>query len=394
MWGLTVPSKRDALALRTQSHDGVERIVPRSALPEFGTAQPAAPVADTPAAPWVRIAIVTFDSGGFTQSCLDALAAQTFGAFEAVIWDNASTDGSLDALILPDARFRLVRHADNLGFAGGSNAALQGARTPYVMTLNPDTVLAPDCLAELHGAALLGKAPAMLSPVLFKADGTADGAGDTLGVFGLAWRNGYGRSLELSALPQIAQVFGPTGAAALYRRDAFEAEGGFEPSFFCYFEDVDLALRLRARGGEAWLVKAATGRHSGGHTVGGRPEFPVYHTARNAPNAIMRSAPLLLAPLMLLLHVMAHAWLQFRQRGQAVAEARRQGFRDGMKRLPRSLADRFRRRPYPLGASWRVARRLSWRRRDVSRQPLRWWPVRSERAVVDGTALDREDGAG
>ncbi len=69
-----------------------------------------------PANPQVTVAIVAYQSGAFLQACLDALAAQTYSDFEAVIVDNDSTDGSIEALSLPDARFRVERMGKNLGF--------------------------------------------------------------------------------------------------------------------------------------------------------------------------------------------------------------------------------------------------------------------------------------
>ena len=94
-------------------------------------------------APWVRIVIVTFNSGDFTQDCVDALAGQTDENFEVVIVDNGSEDGGIEALKLPDSRFSIHLSKTNTGFAGGSNLGLEGAKTPYVMTMNPDTRLGP-----------------------------------------------------------------------------------------------------------------------------------------------------------------------------------------------------------------------------------------------------------
>lgn len=325
--------------------------------------------------PWVRIALVTFNSGAFTQSCVDALAKQTDGEFEALIIDNNSTDGAIDALRLPDARFTLVRNRDNNGFAGGTNQGLKNGVSPYVMSLNPDARLAPDCLERLRAATVTYPDIAMLSPVLWQSEArdTADGAGDTLSIFGIAWRNAHGQLIAPDALSQPNEIFGPTGAAALYRRDAFAREDGFDERFFCYFEDIDLALRLRARGEVALLVPDAHGVHDGGHSSNALPGFAVRQTSANAPQSIARNAPLLLLPLMLSLHIMAHLWFQFRNRGTDLAVARAHGFRRGLKAVPGRLLSRLWRRPYPLGASWRVARRMSWTIRDVNARRFKRW---------------------
>lgn len=327
--------------------------------------------------PWVRIAIVTFNSGAFTQTCLDALASQTDSDFEAVIIDNMSTDGAIDTLRLPDERFTLVRNKDNNGFAGGTNQGLKDGTSTFVMSLNPDTRLAPECLERLRAAAANYPSFAMLSPVLWQTDArdAADGAGDSLSIFGIAWRNGFGQRIAPAALAYASEVFGPTGAAAVYRRDVFAKEGGFDEQFFCYFEDVDLALRLRARGERTLLVPTAQGVHDGGHSTDSLPGFAVEQTSANAPQSIARNAPALLVPIMLGLHIFAHLWFQFRNRGTDLAAARATGFRRGVKRIPSQFLSRLHRRPYPLGAGWRVARRLSWRVRDVNQRRFFQWQV-------------------
>jgi GT2 family glycosyltransferase len=76
---------------------------------------------DKAATPIVTVAIVAYQAGEFLQRCVDSLAAQTFTGFEAIILDNASTDGSINQLDLPDERFRIERLGKNLGFAAANN---------------------------------------------------------------------------------------------------------------------------------------------------------------------------------------------------------------------------------------------------------------------------------
>ena len=80
------------------------------------------------AAPWGRVVIVNYNGGDYLVRAVAALARQSMADFEAVIVDNASSDGSADTLILPDWRFRLVRAGGNLGFAAGCNLGARGAR--------------------------------------------------------------------------------------------------------------------------------------------------------------------------------------------------------------------------------------------------------------------------
>ena len=86
-------------------------------------------------------------------------------------------------------------------------------------------------------------------------------------------------------------VFAPCAAAALYRRDAFEDVAGFDEKFFCYFEDVDLAFRLRLRGYRCMYVHAAVVNHVSSGLSGYRSDFAVYHGERNMVWTFVKDMP-------------------------------------------------------------------------------------------------------
>ena len=87
------------------------------------------------------------------------------------------------------------------------------------------------------------------------------------------------------------EVFGPSGAAALYRRDWLLRVGGFDERYFCYFEDVDLNLRLQVAGGRCLYVPEARVRHVGGASSGGLSTFTIYHSQRNLVWTFVKSMP-------------------------------------------------------------------------------------------------------
>ena len=86
-------------------------------------------------------------------------------------------------------------------------------------------------------------------------------------------------------------MFGPSGAAALYRRDWLVRVGGFDERYFCYFEDVDLNLRLQVAGGRCLYVPEARVRHVGGASSGGLSPFTIYHSQRNLVWTYVKSMP-------------------------------------------------------------------------------------------------------
>src|SRR5579871_217041 len=262
--------------------------------------------------PWVRIVIVNFNGGPLLAQTLAALGRQTDPGFEAIIVDNASTDGSADARILPDGRFRLVRAGGNIGFAAGCNLGCRGATTPWLAMLNPDALPEENWLAALRQATLRYPGVAMFGSTQLYADDLSilDGGGDNYSIFGLAWRGGHGGSVK--AIRDGIRVFAPCAAAALYRRDVFEAVGGFAECFFCYMEDVDLGFRLNLNGHEAIQVGDARVRHVGSASSGRMSRFSLYHGLRNSVYVARRCVPFPLICLTLPLFVLSQVWIGLR----------------------------------------------------------------------------------
>ena len=300
--------------------------------------------------------IVAWNSGPHLQRAVDALARQTFRDFELVVWDNASTDGAAEQLRLPPEA-RRVRCPDNLGFAAGVNAAAALSRSRWIATLNPDAFPEPDWLEAMLAAAARFDAESVASIQLDdERPEILDGAGDVVSVSGFAWRGGYGRSAaEVPTEP--VEVFTACAAAALYRRDVFEALGGFDERYFCYFEDVDLGVRLRTRGGRVVLTPAAVVRHVGSASSRTLSGFAEYHGARNRLWTLAKTMPAALLPLALPAYILLSLFVLARSPTADMRAARLRAIRDGLKGIGPYVRERGRWRAKSLRA---FARMLSW----------------------------------
>lgn len=241
--------------------------------------------------PAVSVIIVAYNSGRYLKGCLAGLAAQEFRDFEILIFDNSSSDGSIEALgALPPAT-RVIRSPDNLGFAAGNNRAAQQVQADWIALLNPDTVPAPGWLAELMAAQRRYPDCPMFgsTQVSLEKPDRLDGVGDCYHWLGFYWRGGYGHLLP--APPGDAETFSPCAAAALYRRSVFLEAGGFDERFFCYGEDVDLAFRLRLAGHRAIQVAKACIHHAGSGIAGLASPFTLYHGWRNRIWVLVKNMP-------------------------------------------------------------------------------------------------------
>lgn len=277
----------------------------------------------------VAVLIVNWNSGGLLRQCLEALRAQRLPPDRVIVVDNDSRDDSLARArgVLDGAQ--VIALGNNVGFARANNiAAAAAGDVDALALLNPDAFPDPSWLAALVAAAERDPAAASFASqlVLDGQPDLLDGAGDSYHASGRAWRNGH-RVRVAEWRTGDHDVFAPCAAAALYRRRAFEAAGGFDEQYFCYFEDVDLGFRLRLCGFRCVYVHDAVVRHVSSATTGYRSDFAVYHGERNAVWTFVKDMPGPLLPLYLpqhlALNVLALLYYPFRGQGLIVLKAKR-----------------------------------------------------------------------
>ncbi|MGE0744758.1 MAG: glycosyltransferase family 2 protein [Rhodospirillales bacterium] len=281
--------------------------------------------------PAVRVVVVAYNAGEHLARCVEALRRQSFADFEAVIVDNASTDGAVDRLGALEAPFRILRMDRNVGFAAGCNAGARGCAAPWLAMLNPDAFAEPDWLARLMAATARHPDVAMFAAVQLDAANPAvyDGLGDHYSPYGIGWRGAKGQPVRVSPSAD-GRVFSPCAAAALYRTAAFAAAGGFDERYFCYFEDLDLGFRLRLAGSDCVLVADAAVRHVGSAITGRASAFSVYHGWRNRIWTFWKDMPAALLWPCLPLFALAHLPLLALAARHGQARAALRGVRDGL----------------------------------------------------------------
>ena len=207
----------------------------------------------------ISIIITTWNAGEHLSNCLSKLKSQTIQDFEIIIVDNGSTDGSLriaEAFQL-DMPINIKRLSSNMGFAAANNIGGCLASGEWLILLNADAYPEPDWLENLLKASAQNFEYNFFSSrqIQYNHPQILDGAGDDYHISGLAWRRFYNRPTQDYGL-QPCEVFGACAAAAMYRRKDFLEVGGFDETFFSYFEDVDLSFRAKQKGYELDYVNA------------------------------------------------------------------------------------------------------------------------------------------
>ncbi len=253
----------------------------------------------------IAVIVVNYNSGTMLARCLDALSKQNWTKFRTIVVDNASSDGSADVAEKLGPRVQLIRAGSNLGFAAGNNLALRSARDcDWIALLNPDAFPAPNWIECLVATVEAHPDFQFFGCLMRAADapGLLDGTGDVYHVSGFSWRRDHGIAIEYAHVVP-GEIFGPCAAAALYSRPALDEVGGFDESYFCYHEDVDLAFRLRLRGYRCWYEPTAIVDHIGSGISGKRSSFSTYYGHRNLVWTFVKNMPLALLLCLLPLHL-------------------------------------------------------------------------------------------
>jgi len=233
----------------------------------------------------VSVTIVTYNSGRFIKRCLESVLEQKYPKMEVVVVDNASTDGTVDILEPFADRCRLYYNNENLGFAAAQNQAIALAQGEFILTLNPDVLMLPNFIQALVEAAYMdpkvGTVCGKLLSILSNFDLPDRQLVDSTGIYFTPMLRHLDRGsqeVDNGHYLNFEYVFGATAAAALYRRAMIEdisIQGEFfDPDFFVYREDADVAWRAQLMGWRCMYTPMARGYHVRNVLPGNRRALP------------------------------------------------------------------------------------------------------------------------
>jgi GT2 family glycosyltransferase len=238
-----------------------------------------------------RVGVIVLNWNGWqdTLACLASLSHLGFGDCTTLVVDNASTDGSVEHIRKAFPALDVLQSGANLGFGGGCNVGIRWAMdhgAEYVWLINSDATVAPDALTALVAVADQDARLGAVGSVLFEADDPA-----RVQLWGGGRVNLWlGRSTHCLAPGPLDFV---SGASVLLRTAALRDVGLFDAErFFMYWEDTDLAFRLRKAG---WGMAVAEGSrvwHRQSASLGlGSPQLDAY-AARSCFRFLRRHAPI------------------------------------------------------------------------------------------------------
>jgi GT2 family glycosyltransferase len=225
-------------------------------------------LASVNAAEALAVVIPSWNSEALLPRCLDSILAQG-EEVELLVVDNGSGDGSV--ALLKERGVPCLELPGNSGFAAAVNLGVKRTSAPFVLVLNADTFLEPGCVAELRRTLAADAELGGVQPRILQLQ---EGSGEVAAKARLYSRGQAltrdGRAVELGAGEAqrpgedgAGEIFGVCGAACLLRRELFADLGGYDESYFAFYEDVDLNVRARIAGWRFGYAPAAVVWHLG-----------------------------------------------------------------------------------------------------------------------------------
>jgi GT2 family glycosyltransferase len=233
----------------------------------------------------VSVTLVTYNSGRFIKRCLESVLEQKYPNLEVIIVDNASTDGTVDLLEQFSDTCQIHYNDENIGFAAAQNQAIGLSSGEWVLTLNPDVLLLPNFIQSLVDAGQVDPKVGTVCGKLLTIRATFDLPDkqlvDSTGIYFTPMLRHLDRGsqeVDNGHYLNFEYVFGATAAAALYRREMIDDISilgeFFDPDFFVYREDADVAWRAQLMSWRCLYTPLARGYHVRAVLPGNRRALP------------------------------------------------------------------------------------------------------------------------
>jgi GT2 family glycosyltransferase len=241
----------------------------------------------------LSVVVVNYRRADMTRACVDAVRAgveRVAGPSEVVIVDNASRDGSVEALRAAGADATVVELPENRGYTAGAAEGIRRTSGEWVALLNNDVLVEPDALAEMvRVGASAPDVGSVAAQMRFAGSDVLNSAGIAVDRLGIAYDRLLGRPTSDSETEPV-EVFGPCNGAALHRRRMLDEVGGLDESFFYALDDADLAWRARMAGWRCLYAPGAVVQHHHGATVGHASDQRYFHVGLNRVRCIAKNA--------------------------------------------------------------------------------------------------------
>ena len=246
----------------------------------------------------VSVTIVTYNCRKYLEACLRSIFEQDYRPLEIVVVDNGSMDGTRAYLSRFEDRIKVEYNDANVGFAAAQNQAIALSTGDWVLVLNPDAVLLPGAIEHLVEAGRIDEKAGTLCGRMLAIGRDLKPLEnpliDTTGIYFTEAMRHFDRGWhepDDGRFRKMEYVFGASAAAAMYRREMIAdiSEDGkfFDPDFFTYREDADVAWRAQLLGWRCLYTAAPVGFHVRSVGPGNRRAVPAVMNMHSVKNRFL-----------------------------------------------------------------------------------------------------------
>jgi len=236
------------------------------------------------------VIVLNYNGGRFLETCLSSVLKQDYKNYEVILVDNNSADNSVSLVKKKFPKVRILRLKENLGFTGGNNEGAKSAKAEkYLIFLNNDTKVENTWLSELVKQAESSEKIGLVnSKIYFYDSKLLNSVGGKINAFFVAKDVGFNKKDNGSY--DNADIDFVCGCSFLIKKHVLEKLGYlFDPSYFIYYDDVDLSLRAKKAGYALSIAPKSVVYHYGSATMKNLSYNSVFWSTRNKYKTIIRN---------------------------------------------------------------------------------------------------------
>ncbi len=204
--------------------------------------------------PLISIIILNYNAGELLLNCVNSLRKSTYTNLEILVVDNISSDGSQKKCKERFPEIKLIQNNKNLGYCGGNNIGIRDARGEFIVILNPDTIVEPNCISELISAYnKFGDGLYQPKILSLNEEDIIQSTGNMLHVFGFGFARDKGNRV-VNKIEEIEKIGYASGTCLFTSKEVFDKIGLLDEFLFLYHDDLDLGWRAAQSGINSYYV--------------------------------------------------------------------------------------------------------------------------------------------
>ena len=217
--------------------------------------------------PLVSVIVLNYNAGELLLNCIESIKKSSYKNLEIIVVDNISTDKSQKICKEKHPDIKLIQNNKNFGYCEGNNIGIREAKGDYIVILNPDTIVEPNCIDELISAYnKFGEGLYQPKHLSLNEKTIYMSAGNMLNIFGFGYAREKGNKDE-NQFNKIEEISYASGTCLFTSSNVLKKVGLFDPFIFLYHDDLDLGWRASQLGIKSYYVPTSLIYHAESYSL-------------------------------------------------------------------------------------------------------------------------------